>query len=151
MRYAMQPAVSPTKRCVSEQPKLFRRVAIRHGVLPSITGDTAPMNDILKEPVGPSFEEAMMQTIMGKLEELRGRYVDRDGVDLLVGGLDSYIKPAKFADMAKTNNFRDPRSFPIHDEAMIEEVRLHLEQDRMVIVAAWTQEGRTDVYVEGDF
>ena len=88
---------------------------------------------------------------MMKLEELRGRYVDNHGNDLMIGGLDSYIKPERFAAMVKGRNFQEPSSYDIHDETMIDDVRRHLESDRMVVVAAWTRDGRTDVYVEGDF
>jgi len=87
-------------------------------------------------------------TIMQKLEDMRGQYLDESGNDLLMGGLDSYIHPEKVVAIAEKYNWAKHKSFHIDDEAMLAEVKKHLEGDRMVAVVAWTKEERVDIYLE---
>lgn len=86
--------------------------------------------------------------IMKQLEEFRKRYIDPDGIELLVGGLDSYISPDKIAAIAAKYDFVKHKSFGIDDGAMLQEVQRYLQNNRMVAVAAWEKEKRVDIYLE---
>jgi hypothetical protein len=86
---------------------------------------------------------------MKELEELRKRYRDRDGNELLGIGLDSYIHPEKLAAIAHKYNYIMHSSFLIDDEGLIREVRDNLENNQEVIVAAWTgDEEHVDLYLK---
>lgn len=98
--------------------------------------------------VQQSSKDEMVSDIQGKLEELHDRYIGRDGTPLLLGGLDSYIYQEKFAGIAKQYGFPKYKSYDIADKSILDEVKLRLEGGQTVIVIAWTQENRIDVYVE---
>jgi hypothetical protein len=86
--------------------------------------------------------------IMQKLSDLKGKYIDADGNDLFVGGTGSYIKPQEYAELARKHHFELYKSFPIDDQTIIEEVAKYLQKNRMVLIVAWTEEKRIDLYLE---
>lgn len=98
--------------------------------------------------VQQSSKDEMVFDIQGKLEELHDRYIGRDGTPLLLGGLDSYIYQEKFAGIAKQYGFPKYKSYDLADKSILDEVKRRLEGGQTVIVIAWTQEDRMDVYVE---
>src|ERR1017187_2196668 len=85
-------------------------------------------------------------TIMNRLEELRKRHRDAEGVELLVGGRDSYIYPEKFVAIAQKHGFPKYKTFSADDEAVVSEVEGFLEMDTMVVVAAYKE--TIDIYLE---
>lgn len=89
--------------------------------------------------------------IMNQLEAMHKRYRDSNGKNLLMGGLDSYIYPERFAELARKYNFAKYKSFGIDDESLLDEVRHYLENNKMVVIAAWGKEERVDMYLEPSY
>jgi hypothetical protein len=85
---------------------------------------------------------------MNTLEEYRKQYKDSEGIELLIGGLDSYIYPEKMEALAVKYKFKRHKSFDIDDMEVLDEVRHYLENNRMVAVAAYTVEKRIDLFLE---
>jgi hypothetical protein len=86
--------------------------------------------------------------IMKKLEQLQHQYKEAGGVELLVGGYDSYIYSDKYYNLAQKHHFIKGDSFDIDDDEVISKVEDYISNNRMVILVAWTDKERIDLYLE---
>jgi len=95
---------------------------------------------------GKQLDQDRVHAVMDGLERLRKRYHDDQGRELLTGGLDSWIYPEKYVDMAQKYGFAKHKTFDRCDETLLTEVEAFLKRNKMVIVAAW--EEKAEVYLE---
>ncbi len=129
-------------RCLSEG----KQIAI-NAVGPQNLMVTAA-HGLFRKP-GERLEQDKVHAVMDALENLRKRYHDDEGRELLTGGLDSWIYPEKYVAMAQKYGFVKHRTFSARDDSLIAEVESFLQRNKMVIVAAW--EERAEVYLEPNY
>lgn len=98
---------------------------------------------------GEQLGQDKVHVVMDALENLRKRYHDDEGRELLTGGLDSWIYPDKYVAMAQKYGFIKHKTFSARDDSLIAEVESFLQRNKMVIVAAW--EERAEVYLEPNY
>jgi hypothetical protein len=95
-----------------------------------------------------STDEDPIYKIQTKLEQYRENYTDRDGVELLVGGLYSYIYPEKYKAIAEKHNYKKYKSYNLSDTQVLYDVKRFIENNTMTVVAAFTEDKRIDVWTE---